>query len=52
MNILLGGVKVKITVRFKDKGNGTALDVLPAVHVGQVGGRMTERMNEHCQYTP
>lgn len=28
MNILLGGVKVKVTVRFKDKGNGTALDVL------------------------
>ena len=26
--ILLGGVKVKITVRFKDKGNRTALDVL------------------------
>lgn len=28
MNILLGGVKVRDTVRFKDKGNGTALDVL------------------------
>lgn len=35
MNILLGGVKVKDTVRFKDKGKGTALDVLEGSHSQQ-----------------
>lgn len=35
MDILLGGVKVKVIVRFKDKGNGTALDVLEYSHSPQ-----------------
>lgn len=54
MNVLLGGIKVKVIVRFKDKGKGTALEV-PDTHAPsspcfeQMGGRMTERMNEHCQ---
>lgn len=28
MNVLLGGAKVKVIVRFKDKGNGIPLEVL------------------------
>lgn len=47
---------MKDTVRFKDKGKGTALDVLEGSHSQQSmlsrWEKMTERMNEHCQYTP